>query len=133
MYRLNFLTTYHIARQVFLQMQKQVEGGQIIFTGSRPALHPEQAKDMLSYAFSKSLVFRLAEVINEEGKGYGIAATVVVPGTIDTPQNRTAMPEADFTNWVTAAEVAENIYHLMTPAGKQLRESILKVYGESQS
>ncbi|MEE9462773.1 MAG: SDR family NAD(P)-dependent oxidoreductase, partial [Bacteroidales bacterium] len=29
MYRLNFLTAYHIARQVFLQMQEQEDGGQV--------------------------------------------------------------------------------------------------------
>lgn len=133
MYRLNFLTSYHIARQVFLQMQKQEDGGQVIFTGSRPAIHPGSAGNMVSYALSKSLVFRLAEVINEEGKAYGITASVIVPGTIDTPQNREAMPDADFTAWVSASEIADNVYHLSTPAGKQLRESIIKVYGGSQT
>ena len=133
MYRLNFLTSYHIARQVFLQMQKQEDGGQVIFTGSRPAIHPGSAGNMVSYALSKSLVFRLAEVINEEGKVYGITASVIVPGTIDTPQNREAMTDADFTAWVSASEIADNVYHLSTPAGKQLRESIIKVYGGSQT
>jgi len=133
MYRLNFLTAYHLARQVFLQMKQQENGGQIIFTGSRPALHPGSAGNMLSYALSKSLVFRLAEIINEDGKGYGITASVIVPGIIDTPQNREAMPDADFTSWVTASEIADNIFHLSTPAGRQLRESIIKVYGESQT
>ena len=133
MYRLNFLTAYHLARQVFLQMKQQENGGQVIFTGSRPALHPGSAGNMLSYALSKSLVFRLAEIINEDGKGYGITASVIVPGIIDTPQNREAMPDADFTAWVRASEIADNIFHLSTPAGKQLRESIIKVYGESQA
>ncbi len=133
MYRLNFLTAYHLARQVFLQMKQQEDGGQVIFTGSRQAMHPGSAGNMLSYALSKSLVFRLAEVINEDGKGYGITASVIVPGTIDTPKNREAMPDADFTAWVTASEIADNIYHLSTPAGRQLRESIVKVYGESQT
>jgi NAD(P)-dependent dehydrogenase (short-subunit alcohol dehydrogenase family) len=132
MYRLNFLTSYHIARQVFLQMQEQDGGGQVIFTGSRPAIDPGSAKDMLSYALSKSLVFRLAEVINEEGKGSGITASIIVPGIMDTPQNRATMPDADYTAWVSASEIADNVYHLSTPAGKQLRESIIKVYGESQ-
>jgi len=132
MYRLNFLTSYHLARQVFLQMQEQEDGGQVIFTGSRPAIHPGTAGGMVSYAFSKSLVFRLAEIINEEGKSSGITASVIVPGTIDTPQNRAAMPDVDFTTWVSASDIADNIYHLSTPAGKQLRESIIKVYGKSQ-
>ena len=133
MYRLNFLTAYHMARQVYMQMLKHGDGGQIIFTGSRPAIHPGSAKDMLSYAFSKSLVFRLAEVINEDGKSSGITASVVVPGIIDTARNRSAMPDADFAAWVSASEIADNIYHLSTTAGRQLRESIIKVYGDSQT
>jgi len=133
MYRLNFLTAYHTARQVYLQMQEQEDGGQVIFTGSRPAMHPASAGGMISYALSKSLVFRLAEVINEVGKKSGITASVIVPGTIDTPQNRAAMPDADFTAWVSAQEIADNIYHLSTAAGKQLRENIIKVYGRSQA
>jgi NAD(P)-dependent dehydrogenase (short-subunit alcohol dehydrogenase family) len=133
MYRLNFLTAYHTARQVFMQMQKQDDGGQIILIGSRPAIHPGSARDMLSYALSKSLVFRLAEVINEAGKRSGITASVIVPGIIDTPQNRKAMPDADLTGWVSASEIADNIYHLSTRAGRQLRESIIKVYGKSQA
>ena len=43
MYRLNFLTAFNIARQVFLGMSRQEDGGQMIFIGSRPALHPKQA------------------------------------------------------------------------------------------
>jgi len=129
MYRLNFLTAYHVARNVFLQMQRQENGGQVVFTGSRPAIHPRSAVNMLSYALSKSLVFRLAEVINEDGKNSGITASVIVPGIIDTAQNREAMPDADFNTWVSASEIADNIYHLTTPAGRQLRESIIKVYG----
>lgn len=132
MYRLNFLTSYHVARQVFLQMKKQEDGGQVIFTGSRPGIDPGSAGNMLSYALGKSLVFRLSEIINEEGKGSGITASVIVPGTIDTPQNREAMPDADFTAWVLASDIADNVYHLSTPAGKLLRESIIKVYGKSQ-
>jgi NAD(P)-dependent dehydrogenase (short-subunit alcohol dehydrogenase family) len=131
MYRLNFVTAYNTARHVYRRMQGQEGGGQIVFIGSRPALHPEQAKDLISYSLSKSLLFRLAEVINEEGRSGGISAYVVVPSIIDTPLNRVAMPEENYDDWVTPSELAENIYHLSTPAGKKIRESVIKVYGNS--
>jgi hypothetical protein len=54
-------------------------------------------------------VFRLAELINEEGKGKNISAHVIVPTTMDTPQNRAAMPNADFSKWTTTAKIAEEI------------------------
>jgi NAD(P)-dependent dehydrogenase (short-subunit alcohol dehydrogenase family) len=129
MYRLNFLTTYLIARQLFIRMNKQ-EGGQLVFIGTRPAMDPGLAKDMLAYSLSKSLLFRLAEVINQDGKERGIKAGIVIPGTMDTPQNRMAMPDADFSKWVSPVEVAEKIYHLSTPAGQPLRDSIIEVYGK---
>ena len=131
MYRLNFLTAFNIARRVFLGMSRQGEGGQMVFIGSRPALHPDQAKDMIAYSLTKSMVFRLAEVINEEGGTKNIRASVVIPSIIDTPQNRASMPDSDFSKWVSPGEIAENVYHLSTEAGIKLRETIIKVYGDS--
>jgi len=131
MYRLNFVTAYNVSRPLFKLMEQQEKGGQLIFTGARPALDPGAARQMTGYALSKSLIFRLAEIINEEGTGKGITATVLVPGIIDTPQNRESMPESDFTKWVTPERIAENLLHLLTPAGRELRKTILKIYGDS--
>ena len=119
MYRLNFVTAYNVSRPLYKLMEKQEKGGQLIFTGARPALDPGAARQMTAYALSKSLIFRLAEIINEEGAGKGITATVLVPGIIDTPQNRESMPESDFTKWVTPEQIAENLLHLLTPAGRE--------------
>ena len=131
MYRLNFVTAFNVARPVFRQMEQQKDGGQMVFIGARPALNPATAKEMVGYSLSKSLVFRLSELINEEGKDKGIISTVVVPSIIDTPPNRKAMPDADFTRWVTPQEIADNVAHLATPAGCRLRETVLKIYGDS--
>jgi len=131
MYRLNFVTAFNTARPVYIQMEKQPEGGRMVFIGARPAMTPGIAKNMVGYSLTKSLLFRLSEIINEEGKNKGISSIVVVPSIIDTPPNREAMPDADFTKWVTPEEIAENIAHLATPAGRKLREAVLKVYGDS--
>jgi NAD(P)-dependent dehydrogenase (short-subunit alcohol dehydrogenase family) len=131
MYNLNFVTAYNAARPILRIMQAQGKGGQIILIGARPAFKPKAARQMVAYAFSKSLIFRLAEVINSEGKENGITASVVVPSVIDTPANRKAMPESDPARWVTPEEIADNLLHLMTPAGRKLRKTILKVYGDS--
>jgi len=131
MYNLNFVTAYNAARPILGIMEKQGKGGQIILMGARPAFKPNAARQMVAYAFSKSLIFKLAEVINSEGKEHGITATVIVPSIIDTPANRKAMPESDPAGWVTPEEIADNLLHLMTPAGRKLRKTILKVYGDS--
>lgn len=131
MYRLNFVTAYNCVRPIFVQMEKNQQGGQIFLIGARPGLEPGAAKGMVAYALSKSLVFRLAEIINETGQKSGITSSVIVPSIIDTPANRKSMPEADHSSWVTGEEIAENMLHLLSPAGKRLRESVLKVYGDS--
>ena len=131
MYRLNFVTAYNSTRPLISMMKEQPEGGQIIYVGARPGLDPSAAPKMVGYSLSKSLVFRLAEVVNEEGEPHRVTASVVVPSIIDTPGNRNAMPGADFSRWVTPEEIATHILHLVTPAGKKLRRTVLKVYGES--
>jgi NAD(P)-dependent dehydrogenase (short-subunit alcohol dehydrogenase family) len=86
---------------------------------------------MIAYALGKSLVFRLAELMNDEAKATNVVTTVVVPGTIDTPQNRKAMPDANFSNWVTPQAIADVIFYHTTNEAMALRESILKVYNNS--
>ncbi len=131
MYRLNFVTSYNSARPLFTKMKQHPEGGQIIFIGARPAMDPSAAGKMISYSLTKSLIFRLAEVINQEGEQHHVTASVVVPSIIDTPANRKAMPDSDPSGWVTPGDIANHILHLVSPAGKKLRRTILKVYGDS--
>jgi NAD(P)-dependent dehydrogenase (short-subunit alcohol dehydrogenase family) len=131
MYRLNFVTAYNCARPLFKVMEKQETGGQIVMTGARPAMDPGAAKQMVAYSLTKSLLFSLAEVINTQGKENGITSSVIVPSIIDTPANRKAMPDADFTKWVTPEQIADNLHHLVTPAGLKLRETVMKVYGDA--
>jgi NAD(P)-dependent dehydrogenase (short-subunit alcohol dehydrogenase family) len=131
MYRLNFITAFNVARVVLPYMQKQETGGKLIFIGARPALHPEQAVNMVAYALSKSLVFRLSEIINESTKSKNMHSFVVVPGVIDTPQNRAAMPDADYTKWVKPEEIARQILNLAVSTDNILADNILKIYGTS--
>lgn len=131
MYKLNFSTAYNSARAVFKQLKSKGISGHIVLVGTKPAFTPSVAKDLVAYSLSKSLVHRLAEIINEEGTDNGITSSVIVPGIIDTPQNREAMPGADFDRWVKPETIADNIYHLFTESGKALRETVLKVYNRS--
>lgn len=129
-YELNFATAYNIARPVFTQMLQQKKG-RIFLTGSRPGINARYSKGMVAYGLSKALLFRLAELMNDEAKGTEVVTSVIVPATIDTPQNRAAMPEADTTKWVTPEAIADIIYYYCTDPAKTLREPILKVYNGS--
>ena len=127
MYRLNFVTAFNVVRAVLPFMEKQETGGRLFFIGAPSAIHPEQAMDMVAYALSKSLLFRLSEIINEDGKEKKVRSVVVVPGTIDTPQNRISMPDADFTKWVKPDEIASRIVQLALSSDMKVSDNILKI------
>ncbi|HEY0679216.1 MAG TPA: SDR family NAD(P)-dependent oxidoreductase [Chitinophagaceae bacterium] len=127
---LNFDTAYNIARPLFLHMMER-KYGRIVFVGARPALKPEQGKNMIAYALSKSLLFRLAEVLNSQAKGVNVVSSVIVPSTIDTPANRQSMPDADPSNWVKAEQIAEVLEFICSDKGLPVRESVYKLYNNS--
>ncbi len=126
-YQLNFETAYHMARPVFLQMMTQNKG-RIFFIGSRAGNDFAHARGVTAYALSKSLLFRLAELMNVEAKGKNVVASVVVPSTIDTPQNRKDMPNADYSHWASPSEIAAVIQYYASPQADIIREPVIKVY-----
>ncbi len=130
MYELNFLTAYNVVKPLMKQFAKR-GGGQFILIGARPALSPSDGKGMVAYSLSKSLVFGLAELINAEGKGNNITATVIVPSTIDTPANRDSMPDADPSDWVPPKNIAELIGFILSDTGQMTRETVIKIYNKA--
>lgn len=129
MYSRNFETAYFIARNIHQHMLNQDSGGRIVLIGSKPSLNPNEAKSSVAYALSKSLLFRFAEILNAEGQSKGVVTSVVVPGTIDTPVNREAMPHANFSTWVSTEDIAYAIHYLCTEKGASLHDPVLKMYG----
>jgi NAD(P)-dependent dehydrogenase (short-subunit alcohol dehydrogenase family) len=127
-YKLNFETAYNVARPVFLQMMKQ-GSGRLFLVGARPALSAVGSKGMVAYGLAKSLIFRLAEMMNDEAKGTNVTVNVIVPSIIDTPQNRAFMPDADFSKWVTPGQIADAVAFHASEQASALRESLIKVYG----
>jgi NAD(P)-dependent dehydrogenase (short-subunit alcohol dehydrogenase family) len=129
-YQLNFETAYNIIRPVFMQMMKQ-KAGRIFLVGAKPGMEAISSKGMTAYGLTKSLIFRLAELINEEAKGTNVVTSVVVPGTIDTPANRKSMPDASFENWVKPDVIASVISYYCSDEAAALREPVIKIYGNS--
>ncbi|MDJ1472633.1 SDR family NAD(P)-dependent oxidoreductase [Cytophagaceae bacterium DM2B3-1] len=129
MFELNFKSTYNVARPLFLRMQAHGNGGRLVLIGARPALESDAGADLIGYSLSKSLIFKLAELLNVAGKEKNIVTSVVVPSIIDTPTNRAAMPNADFSAWVKPEELAEKIENACQ-IDKRPEETVIKVYGK---
>jgi NAD(P)-dependent dehydrogenase (short-subunit alcohol dehydrogenase family) len=133
MIAINFQTAFFAAQRIYQHMITQQEGGRLIFIGARPGLDPKAAASSLAYGLSKSLIFYLADIINATAHSNShsakVTASVVVPSTIDTPQNRAAMPKADFSHWVKAEEIADTLHLIADKRSAAWRETVIKVYG----
>jgi NAD(P)-dependent dehydrogenase (short-subunit alcohol dehydrogenase family) len=101
--------------------------GAIVAIGARPAIHP--AKNFGAYGASKAALVSLVQTIALENKDKGIRANAVLPGTMDTPTNREAMPNADPAKWVHPRDVAALLVHLASDAGAQMSGGLIPIFG----
>lgn len=84
---------------------------------------------MGAYAASKAGVARLTEALAEELKDRAITVNAVLPSIIDTAANRADMPKADFTRWVTPAQLANVIVFLLSDRASAVTGALLPVTG----
>lgn len=126
MFDMNVNSTFHILRAVIPQMRK-AGSGRIIAIGSRAAEEP--GPKVGAYSAAKAAVVSLIKTVALENKDLGITANVILPGTMDTPANRTAMPKADRSQWVKTESVASLIVWLASDAGKDMTGAAIPVYG----
>lgn len=122
----NLLTALNMCRAVVPAMRRAGRGS-IVTIGAAGAARG--GKGMAAYASSKSAVLRLTESLADELKLQGVRANCVMPSTIDTPQNRAAMPNADTSRWVTPAQIAEVIAFLLSDAGAGVNGAAVPVAG----
>jgi len=123
---LNLNSVFHILRAAVPVMRK-TGSGCIVAIGSRAALEP--GAGVGTYSASKAAMVSLIKTVALENKDAGITANVILPGTMDTPANRKAMPAADFSKWVQPATVASLIAWLASDAGKDVNGAVIPVYG----
>jgi len=126
MFDMNVTSAFHMLRAVIPGMRK-AGSGRIIAIGSRAAEDP--GPGVGAYSASKAALVSLIRTVALENKDAGITANVILPGTIDTPANRKAMPGADTTQWVQPASIASLIVWLAGDAGKDVTGAAIPVYG----
>lgn len=128
MFDINLNATFYILRAVVPAMRK-AGGGRIIAIGSRAALEP--GANVGAYSASKAAMVSLVRTVAAENQDAGITANSILPGTMDTPANRKAMPKADFSKWVQPSAVASLMLWLASDAGKDVTGAAIPVYGNT--
>jgi NAD(P)-dependent dehydrogenase (short-subunit alcohol dehydrogenase family) len=107
------------------------KGGRIVNVAARVALEGRTGAGMAAYAASKAAVAALTVALAEEVAEEGILVNAVAPSIVDTPANRVAMPQADYSAWPKAEEVAAVIVYLASPQNRAARGGVVPVYGRS--
>lgn len=103
--------------------------GRIVNVSARAAQEPKA--NMAPYRLSKAAVITLTESLAAENREFGITANCILPGTIDTPQNRADMPDADFGRWVPPHALANVLLFLGSDEAAAVSGAAIPVYGRS--
>jgi len=127
----NFITCALCSRGALRAFARNGQGGRIVNVAARAALEWRSGANMAVYAASKAAVAALTVALAEEVAKEGVLVNAVAPSIMDTPTNRTDMPEADFSTWPKVEEVARTILFLASPGNKVTRGAIVPVYGKA--
>jgi NAD(P)-dependent dehydrogenase (short-subunit alcohol dehydrogenase family) len=123
MLRTNLDTVAHACRAALPHLRRQ--GGSVVAVGSRAA--ESGGAGMAAYAVSKIAVHALVRVLALENAANGVRFNAVLPGTIDTPANRRAMPDADRSRWTSPQAIARVMAFLLSPASAPTTGALVPV------
>jgi len=137
-FRMNALSCFLCSAAAIAAFRKRqapgpggARGGRIVNVAARPALEPRLGAGMVAYTASKSAVAALTQALAQETVEEEIWINAVAPSILDTPANRTAMPDADHHRWVAPAAIAEIIAFLASPENRVTRGAVIPIYGGS--
>jgi NAD(P)-dependent dehydrogenase (short-subunit alcohol dehydrogenase family) len=103
--------------------------GAIVNVGTRTATQP--GANLAAYAASKRGVTQLTEALAAELRDQHITANLILPSTIDTPENRKNDPTAKGGRWVKPEQIAKVIVFLVGPDARIISGASIPVYGRA--
>jgi NAD(P)-dependent dehydrogenase (short-subunit alcohol dehydrogenase family) len=103
--------------------------GSVVVIGSRAVERPWESRGAAAYEAAKSALVSYAQAAAAEGIEHGVRINAVLPSTLDTPQNRAAMPGADPAGWVSLERLARVIAFLLSDDAADITGAALPVYG----
>lgn len=126
MFDLNFRSALYTIRAVLPHMLRAGRG-RVVVIGSRQAVEPGAMVG--AYSVSKAAVVALVRSLALEVKDSGITANAILPGTIDTPANHAAMPDADASKWVRPEAIGALSLWLASELAAEVNGAAIPIYG----
>jgi NAD(P)-dependent dehydrogenase (short-subunit alcohol dehydrogenase family) len=127
MFDLNALSVVNTAKAVVPGMVER-KAGNIVNVAAAASVRGQP--NMAAYAVAKNAVVRITESMAAELRPHGICVCCVMPTIIDTPQNRSAMPDADTSQWTPPSAIADVILFLASDAAKVMSGCAIPLSGK---
>ena len=123
---LDLTSGFYVLRAAIPHLRKSGKE-RIVAVGSLTAVeaHPQLG----AYVTFKVALAMLVRTVALENKDGGLTANVVLPGTMDTPANRKAMPNADFSKWIQPSDVVNFVFSLTAERASHLTGAAIPIGG----
>lgn len=128
MLTLNLVPAFNLACAAMPAMAER-GGGAFVCVSARAALQPFPGA--CGYITAKAAVLAFVKAMDAEYAGAGVRSNAVMPSVIDTPANREAMPDADWSKWVPPEEIARVIRFLISDDSRPTSGAAVPVYGRA--
>lgn len=129
LWTLNVRPVYITCGRVAHHMVERGVAGKIVVVLARSGL--KGSTNHAPYTASKAAAQRIMESLSAEVREKGINVNGVLPSTIDTPENREAMPKADFSKWVSVDDLANTIAFLASDQANAIHGASIEVYNRA--
>jgi NAD(P)-dependent dehydrogenase (short-subunit alcohol dehydrogenase family) len=124
LFQTNVMTTVHVLRAALAVMLPQ-RAGAIAVVSSDDARRG--AAERAAYTASKAAQLRVIESAAAEAWPHGIRINALLPGTLDTPQNRAAMPDADRSSWLQLRDVADVLTYRVSSTSQAVHGQAIRL------
>ena len=128
MLRLNLVPAFNLASAAMPRLA-EAGGGAFVGVSARAALEPFSGA--AGYITAKAGVLAFIRALDAEYRSKGVRANAVLPSTIDTPANREASPNADWSKWVPPEQIARVIAFLCSDDSAATSGAAVPVYGRA--
>jgi NAD(P)-dependent dehydrogenase (short-subunit alcohol dehydrogenase family) len=123
---LNLRATYALAKSAVPPMLAR-KSGSVVNIASKAAW--DHAAGASAYTSTKAAAVALIDSLAADLIGTGVRANSILPSIIDTEANRKAMPNADFSKWPKAEDIAEVVLFLASDRARVIHGAAIPVFG----
>lgn len=124
MLTMNLTAAFLLSKAVLPHMMER-RTGRIVHVAARAALEPFPGA--AAYIVSKSGLVALIRALSLELAGSGVTVNGVLPATIDTPANRSNMPDADPSKWTRPESIAQTLIFLASKEASQINGALIPI------